>query len=170
MPYDKEKKWGHDELATDLADNLRYNTVRMVWENMQIAQALREEIGEDVANYILDKRREDRRLQDTVKQVDVARGELQQLNIDKQKLSKQYKQEFLDNLEHNFNAGNNATLAIYDTLGLKPDASRWDVAHKLKQALSLVDEDKRIVACKQALGQAEKSICMAAKLIEVKNG
>lgn len=30
------KKWGHDELATDLANHLRANTAIMAWENMQL--------------------------------------------------------------------------------------------------------------------------------------
>lgn len=33
------KKWGHDELATDLADHLRTNTAIMAWENMQLGPA-----------------------------------------------------------------------------------------------------------------------------------
>lgn len=33
------KKWGHDELATDLANHLRANTAIMAWENMQLGPA-----------------------------------------------------------------------------------------------------------------------------------
>lgn len=33
------KKWGHDELASDLAAHLRANTAIMAWENMQLGPA-----------------------------------------------------------------------------------------------------------------------------------
>jgi hypothetical protein len=29
-------KWGHNDLARDLAEHLRQNTARMVWEDMQL--------------------------------------------------------------------------------------------------------------------------------------
>lgn len=34
-----EKKWGHDELAHDLAEHLRRNTARICWEDMQLGPA-----------------------------------------------------------------------------------------------------------------------------------
>lgn len=34
-----EKKWGHNELAHDLAEHLRQNTARICWEDMQLGPA-----------------------------------------------------------------------------------------------------------------------------------